>query len=1092
LKKLSILLCCLLLPLAMTAQERTGNINGTVVDKDNVPLPGVTLTLTGPTIAPMTAVSNAEGRFRFLSLHPGDQFDVKAELQGFKTRTEKGVIINVGKNADIRVVMEQGTLEEQVTVVAQTPMVQAKKTQVTNTVGYEQLQSLPSARDPWVVLQLTPGLYIDRENIGGNESGQQSSFVNKGSTTQEWTLDGVQITDLSSGGSPGYFDFDAFEEMNISTGSLDVEHRSPGTVINLVTRRGGNKTSVAGRFYMTDGQFQGTIADDKIKSLGLAGYNHIRAIEDMGINIGGPVWKDKVWWWGSYSLQQVKTIVATGTNDDSYLTNLDFKINLQLIPQNRAEFYIQAGKKEKFGRSSSVAYPPGWNQYGKYHFGSPTIKFQDEHMFGDSLFVSARYGYTDAGFGMWPAGDEKMATNTWYNSEKGVYDAGPAGGKYGQTWWFSGRPHTFAVAQIQYFNDNIFGTSHEIKLGFEMNNNSATSVAYFYGSKIMPNWNYNSATLDFGTQANPAGDGVIDIMRDRLKVLYPTNTPTYARFTVSRSPWASTTGTDRYSGYFSDLINVGRLNINLGVRADRNNNYAKKYTAEALLEAQRDWGTENHMDTYSNMWDLQNKIIDLETAQKINKILVPKTRPDLEPQKHWLVFSPTVGLTYDVFGDGKTIAKASWRMFPGSGWGYGAWAPTGTGGWSTFEWIDFDNNYKVNWQELYWRTNTSVRTAYPVWLADGTLNTSRINTDKGTTWGGFEWDNPLALTQPYAVYDWDNLKVSLTHDVSVSLERQFTQDISASVTFSYRRYGRYTRSLSYYPAAAFPTISDPNHKRAASDYEIVWKVPDTLVDPTTGKTFDPKEAKGRDIWAGKNVDYVTTSTSWSWNEMADPSARDAYWGWDFVFNKRLSKKWMFNGSFSWQTQRTYYGDNYIGNETNRWAYDGQMWASSLGTNSGKPSGGNFFSRWMVKLMGMYQLPWDANISFTLSGHEGGWVGESFNLYNYYSVPNQTNGYSWGIPTTAYDGRIRLDTVWTLNLKIEKMLKIGDVGRIYFSGDIFNALNQTPVLRQYDNVYGSFYLQKAGNWTYTAPSATNFLPSEIMNPYVFRLGVRFQI
>jgi hypothetical protein len=144
-KKLSILLCCLLLPLAMTAQERTGNINGIVVDKDGIPLPGVNLTLTGPTIAPMTAQTNSEGRFRFLSLHPGNQFDIKLELQGFKTRTEKGVIIEVGKNADLRIIMEQGTLEEQVTVVAQTPMVQAKKTQVTNTVGYEQLQSLPTA-----------------------------------------------------------------------------------------------------------------------------------------------------------------------------------------------------------------------------------------------------------------------------------------------------------------------------------------------------------------------------------------------------------------------------------------------------------------------------------------------------------------------------------------------------------------------------------------------------------------------------------------------------------------------------------------------------------------------------------------------------------------------------------------------------------------------------------------------------------------------------------------------------------------------------------------------------------------------------------
>ncbi len=135
------------------------------------------MTLTGATIAPMSTTTNEEGKFRFLSLFPGNDYVVKAELQGFKTRTETGIIVNVARTADITVVMEQGALEEQVTVVAQTPVVQTKKTQITHTVNYEMLQGLPSARDPWVVLQMAPAIQMDRENIGGVDSGQQSSFV---------------------------------------------------------------------------------------------------------------------------------------------------------------------------------------------------------------------------------------------------------------------------------------------------------------------------------------------------------------------------------------------------------------------------------------------------------------------------------------------------------------------------------------------------------------------------------------------------------------------------------------------------------------------------------------------------------------------------------------------------------------------------------------------------------------------------------------------------------------------------------------------------------------------------------------------------
>jgi len=314
--------------------------------------------------------------------------------------------------------------------------------------------------------------------------------------------------------------------------------------------------------------------------------------------------------------------------------------------------------------------------------------------------------------------------------------------------------------------------------------------------------------------------------------------------------------------------------------------------------------------------------------------------------------------------------------------------------------------------------------------------------------------------------------------------------MSVSLTYSFRRYGRYTQSLAYYPADIYPNLSDPGHIRSGDDYEIVGTIPDILTD-SSGKAFDPKEAKGRQWWALKNLDYNTLSTSYSWVAMADPTQADKYWGWDLVFQKRLSSKWMGNASFTWQTQRTYYGDNYNGNPTNMWAYDGQMWATSLGTNSGKTGGGNFFSRWMLKLSGLYQLPWDSNVSFTLSGHEGGWVGESFSYYDY-RTPNQINGYSTSLPTTGFDNRIRLDTVWSLNLKVEKMLRLGDVARVWFSADLFNALNQIPVLRQNDNSYGTFRYYADGSTRYDVPSATNFKANEIMNPFLFRFGVRFQI
>ena len=100
--------CSLALPLA--SPTRTGNIYGTVVDGEGTPLPGVSVTLTGPTTATMAKTTSAAGKFRFLSLFPGNQYQIKAELEGFKTKVEKGVIVNAGVDSHITVAMQIGAL----------------------------------------------------------------------------------------------------------------------------------------------------------------------------------------------------------------------------------------------------------------------------------------------------------------------------------------------------------------------------------------------------------------------------------------------------------------------------------------------------------------------------------------------------------------------------------------------------------------------------------------------------------------------------------------------------------------------------------------------------------------------------------------------------------------------------------------------------------------------------------------------------------------------------------------------------------------------------------------------------------------------
>ena len=111
------LLACTLLFSVVHAQQNTGDIVGTVVmAEDGSALPGISITLTGDVTGKMTAVSSAQGNYRFLKLAPG-YYDLTYELQGFKTAERKQIRVNVGVTLTLNVEMEPGTLEESITVV---------------------------------------------------------------------------------------------------------------------------------------------------------------------------------------------------------------------------------------------------------------------------------------------------------------------------------------------------------------------------------------------------------------------------------------------------------------------------------------------------------------------------------------------------------------------------------------------------------------------------------------------------------------------------------------------------------------------------------------------------------------------------------------------------------------------------------------------------------------------------------------------------------------------------------------------------------------------------------------------------------------
>ena len=275
-------------------------------------------------------------------------------------------------------------------MTGESPIIDTRDTSKTARFNQEALQGIPSSRDPWTIIEQTPGVAIDRQNVGGSASGQQSNFVARGAATsqQKWNVDGVDITDMSAtGGSPVYYDFDAFEEMQISTGGADVTMQTPGVGVNLVTKSGTDKLRGSARFYVTDQKFQSNNVTDAVRQQGASSGNPIQNIKDYGLEAGGPIKKGRAWFWGAYGKQNINVgingfykpdancqamkaalkadplaysvadVRDCLNTDQTILNNYNAKVAVQLFRNNQFSMFFNGAEKVRNARDASDLRP---------------------------------------------------------------------------------------------------------------------------------------------------------------------------------------------------------------------------------------------------------------------------------------------------------------------------------------------------------------------------------------------------------------------------------------------------------------------------------------------------------------------------------------------------------------------------------------------------------------------------------------------------------------------------------------------------------------------------------------------------------------
>ena len=520
-----------------SAQVFTGRIEVTVMDATGGVLPGVVVEVTGPQKA--TFVTGPDGVARFLNLEPGT-YQVKAAIQGFQEYQNTSVPVVAGGTVPLRISLKVAGVQEQILVTAQSPIIDTKKSGTSTSVTLDELQNIPSARDPWVVMQTVPGIIVDRVNVGGSESGQQSGYQAKGATGADasWNMDGIPITDMAATGStPTYYDFDMFQEMNVTTGGSDLGSSTGGVHLNFILKAGTNAWHGSTRVYFEDQSMQANNMDPQLATdLGSPNGkgNRTDQYSDYGFEVGGPIVKDRLWVWGSLGKTDVRILTIKQTPDRTVLNNRAFKAQAQFNQNIRGSFTYFFGDKNKYGRDASATRPPEttYNQKGPSNFYKGEVNF----VIGNNLFLTARGSHFPTGFSFDPQGG--MDKDVWQD-DGGVY--------HGSYWnYYSDRPQETIVGDGSYFRGK-----HEVKFGFSWRRvtvNSTSQLSSASGHDILSSYN-----------------GYPDI----IAYVY--------------SPWASNARAHYTNFWVGDTISMDRLTVNLGLRIDRQSDGVLPTSQPAVL-----------------------------------------------------------------------------------------------------------------------------------------------------------------------------------------------------------------------------------------------------------------------------------------------------------------------------------------------------------------------------------------------------------------------------------------------------------------------------------------------------------------------------
>jgi len=1009
-KGFMILLLALVLTSAGFAQGRqTGSISGTIVDVEGILLPGATVTLSGPAMmGTKSYVSSETGKFRFVALPPGE-YEVKAELSGFKTYIRKGLRAHVGKTTEVTITLEMTVMEEEVIVTAESPTIDIQSSKMSVHYDTDFLLAIPHARDLYGIQQSLPGA-IEAES--GREYTRMSSILGGTLRSTLYQLDGAIMNDPTTTYIAANVNVDVYEEIEIGIGSLPAEVGMTDTaVINIVTKSGGNKFSGMVSGYYTGKELAEDLwSEEQMEALNVVAPQKYREYLDGSLSVGGPIIKDRLWFFlNGRRLTWERELPYTShlriqkiydTNPDAFHPNdlkpydLDHqdtmafaKLTFQLTKNlkymgmlhynmvNEPIYSLRVGNNRAWGYTAAVDHEKVY-----------TTSHQFNWILDQNTFVDIRGNYVNRHYPnmMRP---ENANNYTTYDREASV-------------WWGNTslsddyyRKRYGASATITRFQDDFLGASHEMKAGFDWED------TYYIrdrcrGYELGDN-PYYTYWRDFA-----AGNKYYESTGGKRGRLY------IRPYLHLGGGLVGEDNTRRYSGFVQDSIVTGKLAINIGFRLDYSYLYEPEQYRPDIINYKvgpeflnPDITDPNLLlralnDQYHNDPDVNfNQVSALDEFTFPYKKVVEFT-----------TLSPRIGFIYDLFGDGKTAIKASFSRYFEPIWSGKYNAPQPFGSTLRWDWYDLNENG-------YMDLPATGDWAYPA-------DPQYIDED-GDRYRLRSYRNQ----DPNIQYYYEDLKCPYMHEFIVGVEHELMKDFRLGFQFIYKQNKNLTEDID--PTNGY----DPNAKDDQG--RPIW-LPYIVTDPGWDAEFGTGDDQQVTVYG--LADYAPTQNYRGTNP---PEAKREYTAGVLTFDKRMSGNWQLKGSIIYSSFRGNCAPDYGATEGESGMFDNP---NTLINNYGSV---RFDYPLQIKLIGTVMLPYNFTITAYFQHRSGNpWARTLDRVYFPPKGDPQWIDTQWTYASGIYTetrGTRRGPTSTILDMRVEKSFSFGNYARLSFYIDIFNAL-----------------------------------------------------